>query len=424
LTRLARRRDVALVTDGFVRKGVAAVRSLGRRGVRVVACEATALAPGLTSRYAWRRVVHPPLALDREGFLDAIEAACRRLRPRVILAMEEETILALLERRARFEALGARLPYAAPEMILGFSDKLATLERARSLGIEVPRTWTDPARAAAEAEFPVIAKPRRGSGAWGVRYLNSSEELRRLQTAGGIASHPCPRNRSPGELNGAIVPHWGSDVPESDVGVKSGILIQDRLTGPGIGVSLLYDSAGRLRAQFAHRRLREWPSTGGASTLRESARFPEVEALSRRLLESAGFVGPAMVEWKIDARDGRPKLLEVNPRFWGSLALAVRAGIDFPWLLYRSAIGEEFPAVTEYPTGVRARWFLPGDFMHFVERRDWRGLARSLWPGGEPRAPDDVFAPDDLGAALGAVLFSIPFALRPEWRRFRRLARA
>jgi hypothetical protein len=131
-----------------------------------------------------------------------------------------------------------------------------------------------------------------------------------------------------------------------------------------------------------------------------------------------------MVEWKVDLRDGRAKLLEVNPRFWGSLSLAVRAGVDFPWLLYRAGCGEEFSEENRYRTGVRARWFLPGDFMHFIERRDWRGLARSLWPGREPAAPDDVFAWDDLGASVGAILFGIPFALRPEWRRFRRLERS
>jgi predicted ATP-grasp superfamily ATP-dependent carboligase len=371
---------VALVTDCIFRKAVAAVRSLGRRGVRVVACETTALAPGLLSRYAWRRVVHPPLSLDRAGFLDALEDACRRFQPSTILAMEEETLLAILDERERFESLGVRLPYASAGTIRRFSDKLWTLERARSLGIETPRTWLAPA----EASGPLVVKPRRGSGAYGVRYVNTAEAAR------------------------------------------EGELIQERLRGDGLGVSLLYSEDARLVASFTHRRLREWPSTGGASTLRESAHAPEIEEQSRRLLESEGFVGPAMVEWKVDHRDGRPKLLEVNPRFWGSLALAIRAGVDFPWLLLEGAPLTLSLSKGEraYQAGVRARWFLPGDFMHFAERGDWRGLARSLWPGREPAAPDDLFASDDLGAALGAVLSGIPFALRPEFSRFRRLARA
>ncbi len=373
-----------------MRKGAAAVRALGRAGVRAVACESTALAPGLLSRFAWRRVVHPPLALDRERFLDAIERACGRFRPRAILAMEEETLLALLESRERFERLGARLPYAGPATISRLSDKLHVLERARALGIATPRTWTDAARAAAEADPAVglVVKPRRGSGAYGVRYVPPG-----AAAAGALA-----------------VPEGAS-------------LIQERLAGPGLGVSLLYDEERRAVAQFSHRRLREYPSAGGASTLRESARLPEIEAASRALLESEGYVGPAMVEWKIDARDGRPKLLEVNPRFWGSLALAVRAGVDFPTLLVRVARGERLPLATAAaapPAGIRARWLFPGDLLHFVERRDLRGLARSLWPGGEPRAPDDLLSPDDLGAALGALLSAIPFALRPEWRRFHR----
>lgn len=394
-------RDTALVTDCMIRKALAAVRSLGRRGVRVVAAETTALAPGLLSRFAWRRLVHPPVARPAE-FAAAIERAVRRFRPALLVPMEEETLLALLDRKPAFEALGARLPFAPGNVIRSFGDKLWTHDRARALGIPVPRTFApasaEDVRAIARelAQGGAVVKPRRGSGAWGIRYVAGAAALEEACLASRAARGEWP-------------------------------LVQERLpaAGPGLGVSLLYDEEGRLRARFGHRRIREYPASGGASTLRESARLPEaVLAQSAALLESEGFVGPAMVEWKIDARTGEAVLLEVNARFWGSLALAIRAGVDFPWLLYRLARGERFSPETDYRLGVRARWLVPGDFLHFVERRDWRGLSRSLVPGLEPAAPDDIFERDDWPAALGAIMGALPFAFRPEWKKFRRLSRA
>ncbi len=111
------------------------------------------------------------------------------------------------------------------------------------------------------------------------------------------------------------------------------------MPGPGVGVFLLLWE-GKLRAAFAHRRLREKPPSGGVSVYRESiALDPVLLERSRRLLESFGWQGVAMVEYKIDERTGTPILMEINGRFWGSLQLAVDAGVDFPRLLIECAEG-------------------------------------------------------------------------------------
>jgi predicted ATP-grasp superfamily ATP-dependent carboligase len=73
-----------------------------------------------------------------------------------------------------------------------------------------------------------------------------------------------------------------------------------------------------------------------------------------------------MVEFKLDRRDGRPRLMEINGRFWNSLPLAVAAGVDFPWMLYRLATEGDVPECVDYRVGVQARW-LVGDCRHLVE---------------------------------------------------------
>ncbi len=74
-----------------------------------------------------------------------------------------------------------------------------------------------------------------------------------------------------------------------------------------------------------------------------------------------------MVEYKVDERTGTPYLMEVNGRFWGSLQLAVDAGVDFPALLVRAALGQPLPPPPEYREGVRLRW-LWGDVDHLIAR--------------------------------------------------------
>jgi biotin carboxylase len=126
----------------------------------------------------------------------------------------------------------------------------------------------------------------------------------------------------------------------------------------GLGVFLLVWD-GTLKAAFCHRRLREKPPSGGVSVYRESIPLdkPLVEKCLT-LLRELKWQGVAMVEFKIDQRDGQPKLMEVNGRFWGSLQLAIDAGINFPLMLYRLGCGEDVPAQFGYKVGVKSRWLL------------------------------------------------------------------
>jgi len=183
-------------------------------------------------------------------------------------------------------------------------------------------------------------------------------------------------------------------------------LIQEFIPGEGFGVSVLYDH-GRLRALFAHRRLRMVRPTGSGSSLRESIAPPlDMVDAARRLLESLAWHGVAMVEFKRDARDGSPVLMAINGRFWNSLPLAVASGVDFPFLLYRLATEGACPERLDYRVGVRGRW-LAGDLRHLFEvlrgrPAGWsdayptrlRSLVEFVRPGGRDLHYDDLWLSD------------------------------
>jgi len=200
-------------------------------------------------------------------------------------------------------------------------------------------------------------------------------------------------------------------------------LVQERIPAEGDahGVSCLFNAAGRLRAVFVHRRLREYPLSGGPSTLRESVDRPDLVALSARLLESLGWTGFAMVEWKTDPRDGVARVLEVNPRFVGSLELAVQSGVDFPWLLHQVATTGDCPEVKSYTVGRLCRWLLPGDLLHFLANpARWR-LEPSFFRFRAPNLGYDDWARDDPVPSFAQIGVIGVQALRPSmWRYVRR----
>lgn len=130
--------------------------------------------------------------------------------------------------------------------------------------------------------------------------------------------------------------------------VKNAI-IQERVYGDPIGVGMLFNS-GKLKAKFSWRRLAEYPSDGGTSIIRESICATEQEKYAERLLRALNWHGVAMVEFKGE------HVLEINPRFWGSLKLAIDSNVDFPRLLLEMMLTGDCAEVFNWELGVKTSW--------------------------------------------------------------------
>ncbi len=377
------------ITDGYWRKTVAAVRALGRMGLRVTVSESTYLAPALFSRYCYRRVRSPSPVLQPSQYLDFLEDYLTHHPHQVLMPMEEDTLLLLAQNRERFARL-TRLPFAAYDNLLFARDKLKVLRQAEALDIPTPKTYEitsideiDPL--AGQLQYPVVVKPRVGSGSAGIYYVAEPSQL----------SFALERLILSGQLP----------------------LVQERLPadGAGIGASFLLDQEHQIRASFIHRRIREYPVEGGPSTLRESIIHDQVRHDGARLLQHLHLTGVAMVEFKIDSRDGKAKLLEVNPRFWGSLALAINAGVNFPYLLTLMAMDLDFPPVLDYRLKHFCRWLLPGDILHFLKNPGRWHLKPSFFQFRKPNLTYDIVDMKDPLPILGSVLALLPFYLSQDF---------
>lgn len=371
------------ITDGHWRKSLAAVRSLGREGVRVVVGESTRLATAAFSRYCRKTTVYPSPLLRPEAFVAGLLDTLSRRPYQMLLPMEDETLRLVSEHRHEFSRL-TYLLIPSPEKLNIARNKAEVIRLARHLGLPTPRTWfiEDTAQLRALSDrlpYPVVIKPRSASGALGVSYVETAGDL--------VGQYLATHQRFPYPL------------------------IQERIPrgGAGYGASFLMDDNHRVKAAFVHKRLREYPVSGGASTLRESVRHDDIRDMARTLLKALDWVGVAMVEFKLDPRDGIPKLMEINPRFWGSLSLAIAAGVNFPYLLYRMSRGEDISPVENYRIGTRCRWLLPGDILHFFHNPERMKLTPSFFHFLDRRMSYDILSLDDPLPALGRLLTPLTF---------------
>jgi predicted ATP-grasp superfamily ATP-dependent carboligase len=323
-----------LVTDGDNRAALAITRSLGRdHEIIVGACNRRSLAS--VSRWCRDSFAYPDPVRDPQGFIDTLRDEVRRRNIDVLLPVADITTIPVAEHRGEFSP--CRIPIPDADTIKRAADKVGIMALAARLGVPCPAGIAvgnahEALARAAELGFPLVVKPGRSrvrvDGRWlstSVRYANDPTELAQILD----------------DLHPAVFP----------------VLLQERIQGPGVGLFLCCDH-GRPVAAFCHQRLREKPPSGGVSVLRESIPVDEhARDYAQRLLGELRWNGVAMVEFKRDARDGIPKLMEINGRFWGSLQLAIDAGVDFPALLIRMLDDPAVPAVSGYHTGVRSRWF-------------------------------------------------------------------
>jgi len=197
------------------------------------------------------------------------------------------------------------------------------------------------------------------------------------------------------------------------------ILIQEYIPNGGeLGVYTLYNLQSEPRAISVQKRLRSYPSTGGPSTLRETIRNESSELVTEiafKLLNKMKWTGVAMVEFRIDARDGIPKLMEVNPRFWGSLQLSILSGIDFPYLLYCILMGEDIKPVMDYKDGIQSRWLLPGDILWYLTSPNKINNFKELMRFD---IPDDILSWDDPGPVFGFSLATLRYLFDKEMWSF------
>lgn len=326
-----------MVADAWTRKGLSCVRSLGEKGHEVHVAAQKFLSPALYSKYTAERIILSNPEKDFEIYKEILHKVIEENRIEVFLPMEEHDIKAVYELRKQYPKNEVYQKVVLPEQTdyLTAADKNATAQLAKKIGVQVPSSTLVKIENELEQfkseRFPLIIKPLNSSGSRGMKKVTSYAELH---------SHYKKASKK-----------------------FSGFLVQQCIVGYGAGVGLLAKD-GELLMSYEYKRLREFPVSGGPSTLRETIDFPELKSAAKKLIEALNWSGLAMVEFKVD-ENNCPWLLEINPRTWGSIELASVASLNFADAYAKLSIGETVKT-KKAQIGKRCRWLIPGDIAHFI----------------------------------------------------------
>jgi carbamoyl-phosphate synthase large subunit len=313
-----------LITGVGGPSGVCLLRALAERPLALLAGDIDPYAAGLYLVDPDRRMILP--RGDDERFASLLLALCEREGIDVLVPTVDSELIPLAAHRDKFEAAGVRLVLAALPTLETCLDKWALHARCHGR-VRTPDTLLlDESFDPASAPLPAIVKPRTGSGSRGIHRVDSVEAFDRLKCDGSL-------------------------------------LVQELLPGAEYSLDVLATHEGRVIATVPRERLKI--DSGIAVTAR--TRHDEcLEKIGREVAELIGLTGVANVQVKGDVH-GEPALLEVNPRFPGTMALTVASGPDMPWLCVAEALGNAMPRETLPFADIAMVRFLQEHFLPFEE---------------------------------------------------------
>jgi carbamoyl-phosphate synthase large subunit len=290
-----------LVTGAGGPSGISVMRAIESPSITTFAGDVDPYAAGLYLVPAAQRAILP--RGDDPGFTDHLLGLCRREQIDVVVPTVDSELLPLARERDRFAAEDVTLVLASEQTLAVCLDKWALDARCRD-AVRTPRTWLvgdtfDPS----EPDLPVIVKPRSGSGSRGIHLLGTRDELRSLE-----------RDET--------------------------LLVQEHLPGPEYSLDVLASAAGEVLAVVPRARLKV---DSGIAITGRTLHDPALEQFGAAVARLIGLTTVANVQAK-EAADGTPALLEVNPRFPGTMPLTIAAGIDMPSLAVAEALGAPPPA--------------------------------------------------------------------------------
>jgi predicted ATP-grasp superfamily ATP-dependent carboligase len=320
-----------------ISQGITAVRELSEHGVAVHGI-ARWRTPAAYSRWLIRCYYSPNFDDSR---VELVNRIADEIGPAFVIALNEEDSRFIRQAADVGRLRGVRLLVPSIDKLAIVNDKAATYRIACEIGVPVPRTWhpqnaDEAAHPPDDLTYPCVLKfadpvkersalDRHGLPGFKSRYCYSVKELRQvLLRYARIGCYP---------------------------------LVQAFC--PGFGVAhMLFMHRGEALLRFRHSRLLEYPPEGGVAAACTSLPIHKDDPLlakSEQLLNRFGWEGAAMVEYRHDPATGQTALMEINGRFWGSLALAHKAGASFVWMTY-SVLGLNQPvAVAPFRVGMECR---------------------------------------------------------------------
>ena len=380
-----------LVVGAEENPALSIIDSLSRKGLEVHAASHQRVCVGFFSRYVRKRFLYPSPFTDEKNCISKLLDYVKKEKFDVTLVAGDQPTYLLSKNKELFTEY-TRVPLVNFDRFLKCMDKTNTMKIAEKIGILTPKTYypeeEDIDEIANKVSYPTVIKPNVSDGARGISYPRNQEEFRRFYYDTKKKYGPCHIQE--------YIPH----------------------TGKQYKAELLLDYSSEVKAWCVYDKIRYYPPTGGSSTLNVTVDRKDILEDSAKILKEIQWYGMGDCDFIEDPRDGSVKLMEINPRFTRSIKICVIAGVDFPYLLYKMAIGEELPLNLNYHIGTFLR-YLPGDIMWFLRSHNRFKADPSFLKFLGKNLSYEVLSLKDPGPALAYFLSMVRSMLNKQERQFR-----
>ncbi|MFW6195840.1 MAG: ATP-grasp domain-containing protein [Thermoplasmatota archaeon] len=382
------KKERVLVLDGRSLASLSIVRSLGSKGMEIHCGESFRSNLTSYSKYVSKKIIYPSPKDSPDEFIIDILKIIKKNDYDFIVPVRDDTTLLLAKYKEDISKY-TNVYLADYEKIKKLNDKGETVKLARQSGVPVPKTYfpedMDIEEIKKEADYPVLIRPRIGSGSRGIKYISSENEF---------------------------------DKGYSDVKKRYGTpIVQEYVDKNGYSTAcVLLDENQNTIGEFSYERTKEYPISGGPTVVGISHDDKETKRYATNLLKSVGWKGPAEVEFILD-QDGNPRLLEVNPRFWMPLNLAVQSGVDFPLLVYQLSQDDEIELVEKYKLGVKYRWLIPNEFLWLISEKRKNEEYKEFVDFLDDNLCYGSISKDDPLPVIGTVIQSLNFVFDKDKRK-------
>lgn len=329
-----------LVTDSTYKHSLGIVRALGKEGIKPYILSNRAGALCSLSKYAKKELILPI-----KYTLEELIKISKENNIELIILVGTNSFKKIVPWKTQLKAEGIEVvtPDESTQNIA--LSKPRTYELAHNIGVPTPitiypKSFNELNDIKENIKYPCVIKGLYEVGANIVDYAHNKNEL--------ITKYKilCDKN---------------------NITEKDGLpMLQEYISGQGCAFFAVFNK-GKCGPTFQHKRIREYPVTGGASVCAESERNPALEKYGRALLEALNWHGVAMVEFKLNS-NGDPILMEINPKFWGSTDLALEAGVNFPLELIKIYKNLNIEYSNNYKFPFKYHWPLDGDLQHGLEK--------------------------------------------------------
>lgn len=380
-----------LVTDGRSLASLAIIRSLGEKGFEIHCGEDFKGSISSFSKYVKKKIVYPSAEKKPDEFVDFLLNLTKKEKYSMIIPVRDETTLLLSRNKNEFLEY-TNIHLADFDVISKFRDKGETVKLAIKYGIPVPETYFPEDTGIQEiknsVKYPVLIRARISSGARGIKYVNSPSEFEKAYQE--------------------VKSEYGEP------------MIQEYISHDGghYSIGTLFDNDSKPIAIHVYKETKQYPINGGpavnAITVKRERWVDDI----LQILKKVGWIGPAHIDVLYDTSSNTHMLLEVNPRFWMSLNLSIKSGVDVPHLLYQLSAGKNISKINSYEVGFKYRWIFPYEILWLMKSPNKIQGIKEFFKFWEKNVCDGNLSIRDPLPFIGVLVQIINFISNSEKRKF------